>query len=296
MQQHTNNDNSNGPNNRRDPGPVPIVPTSGSFSEIPLIGGAQSGDNNDSGCKTFSNYLSFKLISVRPFFTRLRSTFQRYVSDRVFIEYHFLFHPFILATDPRLNKNNQLVVTGQRIVLAELFFLIHLVSRDYRDIFILNYVGSPYFYQNFAVGTPLHHQWAPCDAECLNGMVDWLRLNVARIGGPALRLQMAHQMWTSEVECQNVINSQLDIERTRNPHLVNAWLNANSSTPFKSQPSDSGIALALPRPEFQPKALTAPVKPDKADDPALATPIKPQIDEEPSLPLNDNPNATNMSV
>jgi hypothetical protein len=233
--------------------------------------------------------------------TRMRNTYRRYVGDKIYFEYHELLHPFINACNPQMDASTSLlIVAGERIVLQELLFLLHLLPRQHRDIFLLGFEGSPMFHSNFAEGMPLYRQWTPPDPACLNTMVDWLRLNVARIGGPALRHQMSHSMWTDEKQVQNAIFRQLEIEKFRNPHLYELWFSQRAQTPLQSQHVEPTNIRALPVPEKSPPRTQGPARePEKV---AKAEPLP----EEPakklprentdSLLLKENPNVDDMSV
>ena len=234
--------------------------------------------------------------------TRMKNTYRRYVGDNVFFEYHELLHPFVNAWDPRMQMSTGLlIISGERIVLPELLFLLHLLPRQHRDIFLLGFDGAPMFHKNFAEGMPLYHQWAPANPVCLNAMVDWLRLNVVRIGTAALRHQMAHPMWTDEKEVQNLIFRQLEIEKRRNPHLYELWFSQRAETPLQSQHVEPTNTRALPVPEKSPPRAQEPARePEKVvkAEPVPEEPAKKAAEGEnkDSLLLKENPKVDDMSV
>jgi len=125
-----------------------------------------------------------------------------------------------------------LVLDGAPICIRELLFLLTILPKEYRDIFVLTFEGNPNFAEKFAEGTMQKRQWQKYESGSAATIYEWLRLNVTRIGGAELEFNLNNPQLHDDANCQRLIHEQLEIERVRNPSLVAVWMANQSETPF----------------------------------------------------------------
>lgn len=126
-----------------------------------------------------------------------------------------------------------LVLDGSPLCLQELLFLISILDREYRDIFVLTCDGNPEFSKRWVHGTMQSRQWISYENNEVKTIYEWLWLNITRIGQPTLEFQLNDPRFREEEYLQMLIHQQMEIERVRNPSLVAVWFANRSQTPVQ---------------------------------------------------------------